>query len=156
MSDVLSWKANNELGEQSFEFRMAWLCSNLPSLKIPHLSLHRLEYYPITRDNLIHLYKNDFGYDKEGLMFVHKDSEYLHGLNPNVLIWKDEHISQYPFEMENGKVTYEIYGVGKIAKSGKIYTSDREWIGSIERANFQGNPKGFLRFSFNGISFEQN
>lgn len=38
-------------------------------------------------------------YRKDGLLFVHKHSPYDHGLNHNVLIWKDANVSQY-FEQE--------------------------------------------------------
>jgi hypothetical protein len=57
------------------------------------------DYYPCNMANLEKVYTGEVGYAKDGLLFVHRDSPYLHGLNPNVLIWKDAHVSPY-FLME--------------------------------------------------------
>ena len=64
VSDVLCWKGGNELSEQPFDFRIAWLHSNLPSIKIPQLNFYLLPYSPANYENLITIYKNDPGYQK--------------------------------------------------------------------------------------------
>ena len=56
-------------------------------------------------------------YRKDGLLFVHKHSPYDHGLNHNVLIWKDANVSQY-FEQECEDNETLSHGVGYINKEG--------------------------------------
>jgi hypothetical protein len=45
------------------------------------------------------VYEAESPFPKDGMLFVHKDSFYIHGLNPSLLIWKDRVVSKY-FEEE--------------------------------------------------------
>jgi hypothetical protein len=49
-----------------------------------------MRFFPCSVENLKKAYQELCSYPKDGLLFVHKDSPYEHGLNPNVLIWKDQ------------------------------------------------------------------
>ena len=93
---------------------------------------------------------------KEGLIFVNKNSEYMHGLNPSVLVWKDQNTSQYPIDTDNGVITEEVYGTGSFNKKGEVYTLDNELVGQVSLGYLNGWKKGFLRFSFNGFKFEND
>lgn len=57
-----------------------------------------MHYFPATLENLQHVYQYKAPYHKEGFVFVHKDSGYEHGLNPNVLVWKDPQVSEFYLE----------------------------------------------------------
>ena len=96
-SDMIVWK-NNPMTSSEFQFRCAWLISNLNINNIrawTQINTFFITYYHCDVDGLKQAYFGVLPYQKEGLMFVHKDSFYLHGLNPNVLIWKDLSISKY-------------------------------------------------------------
>lgn len=54
-----------------------------------------MAFHPCTWEGLKQAYTGALAYEREGLLFVHKDSFYLHGLNPNVLVWKDTLTSKY-------------------------------------------------------------
>ena len=86
-------------------------------------------------------------------MFVHKDSLYVHDVNPNVLIWKDHQTSKYPVDETTPNDHHSIYGVGKLAKDGCIYSADKILFGKLNTANIVGKPKGFVRFRITGIEF---
>lgn len=60
----------------------------------------RLVEYLLMDDlkNLQKIYCDNFGYEKEGLQFVHKESPYIHGYNQDVMIWKDRNTSKYPID----------------------------------------------------------
>lgn len=38
---------------------------------------------------------NQYEYLVDGLLFYHKDSFYTHGVNPDVLLWKDNKITTF-------------------------------------------------------------
>ncbi len=50
-----------------------------------------VEFYNVTSENLVKVYGsiNKEKVDSDGLLFFHKDSFYLHEVNPMVLLWKD-------------------------------------------------------------------
>lgn len=51
------------------------------------------------------VYLDEVGYEKEGLLFVHKKSNYVHGgVNLYAMIWKDYHTSKYPIDDEAAEV----------------------------------------------------
>jgi hypothetical protein len=78
-------------------------------------------YYHCSIEGLRQAYSGELPYQREGLMFVHKDSFYLHGLNPNVLVWKDLATSKYlQAEIEESKNGCK--GIGFLNKEGEVKT----------------------------------
>jgi hypothetical protein len=78
-----------------------------------------MRFFPCSVENLKKAYQEPCSYPKDGLLFVHKDSPYEHGLNPNVLIWKDQQISPF-FEAEREENRLMSRGVGYINKEGDV------------------------------------
>jgi snurportin-1 len=97
LSDLIVWKGN-PMTSSEFEFRCAWLVSNLnlASLRAwTGIGVFFASYHCCNVAGLKQAYSGELLYPREGLLFVHKDSFYLHGLNPNVLVWKDAATSKY-------------------------------------------------------------
>lgn len=91
----------------------------------------------------------DYPYVKDGLLFVHKDSAYEHGLNPNVLIWKDEKISAYFLaEKEENKIMSR--GIGYINKEGEVRSVENVTLFVLDRTKFDPQHK-FAKFTFGGL-----
>ena len=81
-----------------FDFRYAWTVSNLNIKNLEQstgYSFFFSQYDPCTVSNLHKVYEDPTPYPKEGLKFIHKDSFYLHGHNPNVIVWKNNKISSF-------------------------------------------------------------
>lgn len=67
------------------------------------------------------VYQEDPGYAKDGLLFTHLDSYYVHDYNPESLIWKDHKVSQYYLKEQNSNWEKSI-GTGYINKRGEVVT----------------------------------
>ena len=105
-----------------FEFRHAWTISNLNLKTLQQstdYSFYFSTYHPCTVENLHKVYTQPTPYPKDGLKFVHKDSFYEHGHNPNVIVWKDSQVSPY-FEQEMLENKVVSKAVGYINKEGQV------------------------------------
>lgn len=93
------------MSAENFEFRYAWLLSNVGQLvnyNFVGFKIQLTQYFPLnSKENLSKIYLGDFGYQKEGLLFVQKDSPYVHSYNDNVMIWKDFQTSKYPIDQSS-------------------------------------------------------
>ena len=65
------------------------------------------------------LYEENFGYNKDGLLFIHKDSLYIHGVNPNVVIWQDQQTASNFDSMKSE----DFSGIGNIRHDGSIFSA---------------------------------
>lgn len=87
------------MSSSEFEFRLAWILNNLPVSLIqsqihhgPHVRFN--EFFNVTKQNLVTVYESmaqssESASSSDGLLFFHKDSFYLHEVNPMVFLWKD-------------------------------------------------------------------
>lgn len=109
-------------------------------------------YYNCNIEGLKRAYAGELPYQREGLLFVHKDSFYLHGLNPNVLVWKDLATSKYlAAEIEESKQGSK--GIAFLNKVGEVKTIDNVTLFKVNRQDFDVNHR-FLRFSYTNIAIE--
>ena len=94
--------------------------SNLSSqLLMEWLGVHvcYVDYRQCSVSNLKEVYGGELVYEKDGLQFVHRESTYTHGFNPNVLVWRDLATSK-GFEMEIAENAEKSSGVGYVLESG--------------------------------------
>lgn len=84
--DVIQWKGNFLTGEE-FLFRQNWLASNLSPVSAPcstescEVRLKLNKPYENTRSTLLQLYTEPAEFRKEGFVFIHPESKYLHRNN---------------------------------------------------------------------------
>lgn len=119
ISDLIAWKSN-PMTSSEFEFRYSWLISNFNINQLTmwtKLSAYFIGYELCTLPTLQKVYESESLFHKDGIIFVHKDSFYLHGLNPSVLIWKDRNVSKY-FEEEIEKNNVNSRGIAFLNKLG--------------------------------------
>jgi hypothetical protein len=165
VTDLLVWK-NNIMTADNFDFRLAWLTANLHhqllALNAVNVRMAIAQYHPLlTQQHLKQVYLGDFGYEKEGLLFVHQEAPYLHAVNQNVMIWKDSHTSKYPIDnqppndsLSSSMETSEafVYGVGRLDKKGSVYLADGYKIGEVGPSSMDYVPHGYVRFRTTGVS----
>lgn len=80
---------------------------------------------------------------------MHKDSAYEHGLNPNVLIWKDDRISAF-FEAERDENKLMSRGVGYINKEGEVRSVENVTLFILDRTKFDPQHK-FAKFTYRSL-----
>ncbi len=89
--DILYWNEQNLL-DCSSEARYFWLESHVSPIK-HHENLDikfiNLPKFPCDSQGFTKAYLSNFGYSKDGLLFVAKKGLYLSGVNPYFLLWKD-------------------------------------------------------------------
>ena len=103
--DLMCWK-NYPIYDTSFEFRYFWIQSKLAETTA-HLKSSSnpfkfiaLPRFPFSIDSLEHVYSSK-EFAKDGLLFVHKESQYEFGLSPLCLCWKDQFSSRYLAENDD-------------------------------------------------------
>lgn len=91
-------------------------------------------------------------FQKDGLIFLHPESKYLHRSNETVFCWKDKAISEYPIDTEeDGKtVSEEVKGVGIIGKDSWLTTLDQHRLAQVQDAAVGE----CIRFGFRSIGLE--
>lgn len=84
----------------------------------------------------------------------------MHGYNENAMIWKDYHTSKYPIDQpqpllqkEHESPSLYIYGMGKLSKSGNIYSLEGYKLSHINPAIMPGVIGGFIRYRLTSITF---
>lgn len=116
--DVISWKGEIQTS-QPFESRLAYFDLIFPIFYSNSYNLRKVLYFPITMEILRALYEENFGYNKDGLLFIHKDSLYIHGVNPNVVIWQDQQTASNFDSMKSE----DFSGIGNIRHDGSIFSA---------------------------------
>ncbi|KAL3932705.1 MAG: hypothetical protein SGPRY_000599 [Prymnesium sp.] len=95
--DAISWKGT-QLVDCPAEFRFFWLSSKLLETQAHVRSstnpcaIFPLEYLPCSVVSLRHAYASALPYERDGLLFVHRDGLYEPGASPLVLSWSDANI----------------------------------------------------------------
>eukprot|EP00923_Selenidium_pygospionis_P060320 GHVN01106155.1.p1 GENE.GHVN01106155.1~~GHVN01106155.1.p1 ORF type:complete len:438 (+),score=87.49 GHVN01106155.1:297-1610(+) len=97
--DVLCWN-ESYLVDTPMECRLFFLRSRMEELQHACSKVSNFNRKPFVLpdtvscsvDNINHLYHGDLGYTKDSLIFVHREAQYVPGLNPLYLCWKDSHL----------------------------------------------------------------
>ncbi|CAK4682995.1 unnamed protein product [Aphanomyces euteiches] len=98
--DVMCWKGYL-LYDCTAEFRFYWLHEKLSETTVNTVSsanpcrFEPIPYYECDAQGLQAAYNMDFPFVKDGLLFYCKAGLYTLGLSPLVLLWRDQHTSQY-------------------------------------------------------------
>jgi hypothetical protein len=100
--DLMNW---NEMScyECDAEFRLYWLqtkYSETPGLATPPPILHSYSFqlvpwWECDGNGLIQAYSAPLNYQRNGLLFYHREGHYETTLTPLVLLWKDHHVTRY-------------------------------------------------------------
>jgi hypothetical protein len=110
--DVMNWNENS-CYDCDTEFRLYWLqtkYSETPGLTTPPPSLHSYSFQLVPswechHDGLIQAYTAPVNYQRNGLLFYHREGHYETTLTPLVLLWKDHHVTRYLDIQRDGCVT---------------------------------------------------
>lgn len=101
--DCMCWNGH-AVYDCTTEFRLFWLQSKLSEVQTDavHLGNERrvlpLPYFPATPEGIATAYAEQFGFVKDCLLFLNKESHYQTGVSPLALLWKDPHCSAYFIE----------------------------------------------------------
>lgn len=165
--DMVGW-AGMSLYECTAEFRFFWINSKLVETGACNdpTQYHRYRFRMVSIYNCDHeglkaAYTESTPYMKDGLLFYNKHAHYQAGNTPLVLVWKDEHCSQYVLDTDNkGEVPDLQQVVLELLDDGRLATSDDPPVifgclekGFIEQTGLQtGN---LLRFAISqgGLCF---
>lgn len=99
--DALAWNGVHLAGT-SMDCRTMWVQANLehsPAAGQPGPGhTHRIRPCPVhvcTEEGLRAAYAGAVPYERDGLLFMHRDTPYVMEANPYTLQWKDEHCSRW-------------------------------------------------------------
>ena len=160
VTDCMVWE-DYSLVDCDFEFRRYWLNQKMSALADGEASpaaasassggftVAVIPAEVSTRETLLRAYGEAFGYTKDGLVFVHKDSSYTQGeITPLCLQWKDGSCSRYPIDTDKqGKVLEAQAVVLRLGEDGRtLWTDDSPplALGAIPAA-FAGQNQETLR-----------
>jgi len=105
--DVLMW-GDTDLMSADAECRAFWLASRFSELptSTPRRArrLKLIPAMPATPDAFATAYRDERGYSKDSLLFVHCESHYAVGeaVTPLALLWRDRHISRFVVDTPDG------------------------------------------------------
>ena len=91
LMDILYWNEQN-LMDCSSEARFFWLEFHVLPIKHQEnldIKFVNLLKFPCDSQGFTKAYLSNFGYNKDGLLFIAKKGLYLSGVNPYFLLWKD-------------------------------------------------------------------
>lgn len=121
--DILFWNGQNFM-ECSSEMRFFWLESHVQSLKQEensYLKFKNLPKFPCNSQGFNSAYQMNFGFVKNGLLFVAKKGPYISGINPYVLLWKDAGCCLYLYTQN---MTESFHVNLRLSKTGDLVTLD--------------------------------
>jgi snurportin-1 len=101
--DCMCWNGH-AVYDCATEFRLFWLQSKLSEVGADVLSRGNkrrflpLPCFPATPDGIAAAYGEQFGFVKDCLLFLNRETEYQAGVTPLALLWKDSHCSAYFIE----------------------------------------------------------
>ena len=58
-------------------------------------------HYDCTEEGFRKCYDENTPYTKDGILFHHKEADYIAGPNPYIMLWKDKWTSEYVIESSN-------------------------------------------------------
>eukprot|EP00270_Netrium_digitus_P000033 TRINITY_DN10038_c0_g1_i1.p1 TRINITY_DN10038_c0_g1~~TRINITY_DN10038_c0_g1_i1.p1 ORF type:complete len:505 (-),score=118.78 TRINITY_DN10038_c0_g1_i1:50-1564(-) len=130
--DLMSWRGYS-LYDCSYEFRLFWLTSKLPTdcnACSPPSPFHRFRFaliptYVASTAGLQAAYHETFPYIRDGLLFYNRHGHYSLRLTPLVLQWKDQNSSRYFLDTDSqGSVPMLQQVVLQLEEGGVLVTSD--------------------------------
>ena len=125
--DCMCWNGH-AVYDCTTEFRLFWLQSKLSEAGADVVShdnerrLLPLPCFPATPEGIATAYAEQFGFVKDCLLFLNRESHYQAGVSPLALLWKDPHCSAYFIESRSAgdeQVASLMVGAG-----GELNTSD--------------------------------
>ena len=164
--DVLCWKGH-ALFDCTAEFRFFWLQQKMAedaALAVQHhphqnpYPMHLLPWYCCDPPGLEAAYRSlEVPFTRDGLLFLHRDSNYEIGLTPLMLVWKDSNCSTYLSEVYKDIDPAVQIVCLQVTESGALLTHDEPQIviaqaGAELAASFARNKKGLALFKIAGIS----
>lgn len=166
--DVLFW-GDTDVACADAEFRMFWLASRLGEMTdAPAHRARPLQFLPaepVNLDVLNAAYRNDVGYLKDSLLFLHKEGKYSYSepVSPLALQWRDRSISPYVVDTNDAKgeaqpekqaVVLELRGGGHLRTADRIVVASmtEEELGAVPGAN-PSQGKALLRFHVDHVDF---
>ena len=164
--DVLCWKGH-PLVDCTVEFRFFWLQQKLVEdaplaahqhpAQNPH-PLHLLPWYCCDAQGLESAYRSlAVPFTRDGLQFIHRDSHYVVGLTPLMLVWKDCACSTYLSEVYKDLDPAIQVACLHVTDAGELLTHDTPPLvfaraGAELAASFARNKKRLALFKVAGIS----
>lgn len=167
--DVLIWGDTDLVGADA-ECRMFWLESRAAEFpeNLPRKAraLQWISAQPATPETLCQAYRNDVGYPKDSLMFLHRESHYAmdQPITPLALMWRDRHLSRFVVDTpdERGEKLPERQAVVlELRGNGYLRTADRLLVANISEEEIKSvvqdanKSKALLRCEVEGIDVEQ-
>lgn len=166
--DVLCWKGH-ALFDCTAEFRFFWLQQKMTedaALAAQHhpvqnpFPMHLLPWYCCDSEGLEAAYRSlAVPFTRDGLLFLHRDSNYEIGLTPLMLVWKDSNCSTYLSEVYKDIDPAIQVVCLQVTETGDLLTHDEPQIviaqaGAELAASFVRNKKGLALFKIAGISIK--
>jgi snurportin-1 len=124
--DCMCWNGQ-VMYDCTAEFRLFWLQSKLAEAGTGTMGSDNarrflaVPSFAATPSGIVSAYSEDFGYKKDCLLFVNKDTHYQPGVTPLALLWKDAHVSEYFIESRSA---HEQIASLTLGQGGELLTSD--------------------------------
>ena len=163
--DLMCWKGRL-LYDTDAAFRMWWLRHKLSEdcptahRKRPanRFAILPATHFPCTRDGLAAAREGSaVDYQRDGLLFYHKEGFYEPGTTPLVRQWKDAACSRYVVNTSgDGELQDAQRVVLSVSSTGSLETSEGQKLGQVTRAHVQQlglKPGQFLRFRVAGVKW---
>jgi len=134
--DILFWNGQS-FSECSSEMRFFWLESHVQTLKQDdnsEIQFKNLPKLPCNSNGFNSAYQMNFGFTKNGLLFIAKKGPYVSGVNPYFLLWKDSGCSLYLF---NNNMSETFPAFLKLTKAGQLITLDGITLGQMKQEEIE-------------------
>ena len=124
--DCMCWNGH-AMYDCATEFRLFWLQSKLGEVGANVLGPNNarrflpLPCYAASPDGIAAAYGEQFGFTKDCLLFLSKETTYQPGVTPLALLWKDAHTSEYFIESRSA---HEQISTLVLGPGGELLTSD--------------------------------
>eukprot|EP00440_Ansanella_granifera_P058331 gb/GFBE01063225.1/.p1 GENE.gb/GFBE01063225.1/~~gb/GFBE01063225.1/.p1 ORF type:complete len:503 (+),score=110.39 gb/GFBE01063225.1/:1-1509(+) len=135
--DVLVW-GDVDLAGAEAECRLYWLESRFEEMREKHprraRPLKLVRALPATPESVTELYREDVGYVKDSLMFLHRFGHYqvAEPITPLALMWRDRTLSRFVVDTPDEKgqdVPQRQAMVLEVRGGGRLRTADRFIVG---------------------------
>lgn len=151
--DVLTWKGV-ALYDHPAEYRLLLSRQYAKEAVTTHSDIPLLSapLYKCSPESILTLYNTEFPFRLDGFLFYRDSGEYILGVSPEVLIWKDGNCSPYPVdEGEKQLVTLHLGTHGRLLTLDKVqlHTLSADFI-----AEKSLHPGMLITLSTDGVDLE--
>eukprot|EP01029_Cantina_marsupialis_P015119 TRINITY_DN331186_c0_g1_i1.p1 TRINITY_DN331186_c0_g1~~TRINITY_DN331186_c0_g1_i1.p1 ORF type:complete len:479 (-),score=119.57 TRINITY_DN331186_c0_g1_i1:55-1491(-) len=163
--DIMCW-GGYSLYDCNCDFRLFWAYQKLSEVdcslttRLNKFSIIPTPFFECNPLGLQMAYENDFGFKKDGLLFVVKSGHYEPGLHPLSLRWKDAHTSEWPIDTEfDGSIPERQTIILRVSDSGELKTEEGFSVGSITTEFVEEHgikPNHILRFKIGGAHHDEH